>query len=201
MACNNNSKCRTLPLCCNGSNSCQKTCIEARKVFDACIQQNSQSTTLTVTFPPSTSPTKIISVTNSSSGTISDLVVTPMTNTSCSRVTYTLTVPITVVATDAAGNTLTGTSSMVFNKDIVMRVPQVGVIQPQVEATAVVVGLNNTISTGNVLTTEACVTIITKVVADVILVVPSYGYAVLPPCQEYTEDVCSGVFGTSIFPR
>ncbi|NLL56153.1 MAG: hypothetical protein GX242_02955 [Clostridiales bacterium] len=81
-----------------------------------------------------------------------------------------------------------------------LRVPQDGVFLPEVVALAAIVGMQNSLC-GCELRTTLCVTLITKVVADVILVVPSFGYPVLPPCQEFTEDVCSGVFNTPVFPR
>ena len=47
---------------------------------------------------------------------------------------------------------------------------------------------------------NCCVTAILKVTMDVELIVPSYGYAVIPPCQEYTEEVCSGYFELPLYP-
>ncbi len=200
MACNIKN-CNTPAICCTGNNACEKTCIEATKVFDACMQQQSINTTLNVTFSGSTSGyDTVVGVRSSGEAVISDLVITPIAGSVCSRVSYTLTVPIVVVAANSAGTQITGTSSMTFSQDIVMKVPSDGVIAPFIKATAVIVGLQNSIS-GNQVTTNACVTIITKVVADVILVVSAYGYPVLPPCQEYTQDVCSGVFSTPVFPR
>ena len=48
---------------------------------------------------------------------------------------------------------------------------------------------------------SCCVTAIMKVVMTVELLVPSYGYATIPPCQEYTQDVCSGFFDLPIYPQ
>lgn len=199
MACNFRNS-NSSALCCTGSSACEKTCIEVKRVFDACLQQRSVSATLTVDFGSETA-TGVLSINSSGASTISSLVVTPIAGTPNSRVSYTVTTPITVTGTNSAGATITGTSSMSFDLDIVLRVPQDGVIAPQIDATVVVVGLQNAVTAGNTVTTNACVTIITKVVADVILVVPTYGYPVLPPCQEYTQDVCSGVFNTPVFPR
>lgn len=199
MACNFRN-CNSSALCCTGSNVCEKTCIEVRRVFDACIQQRSVSTTLTVDFGSETA-TSILSLNNSGESVISALSVTPIAGTCTSRVSFTITTPITVTGTNSAGTTITGTSSMSFDMDIVLRVPQDGVISPQITATVAIIGLQNTVASGNTVTTNACVTIITKVVADVILIIPTNGYPVLPPCQEYTQDVCSGVFNTPVFPR
>ena len=39
-----------------------------------------------------------------------------------------------------------------------------------------------------------------KIVMTVELLVPSYGYAQMPSCQEYTQEVCSGFFELPLFP-
>ncbi len=191
----------TPAICCTNNNSSEKTCIEVKKVFDACMQQRSIATTLAVTFTGDPTGYTVTGVNSTGDAVISDLSVTPLAGTACSRVSFTLTVPVTVVATNTAGQFITGASSITLTQDVVMKVPADGVIAPRVEATAVIVGLQNALVTGTEVTTNACVTIITKVVADVILVVPSYGYPVLPPCQEYTQDVCSGIFNSPVFPR
>lgn len=200
MACNNRN-CNSSAICCTNNNTSEKTCIEVKKVFDACMQQRSIATTLNVTFTGDVTGYTVTSVNSSGDAVISDLNVTPIAGSTCSRVSLTLTVPVTVVATNSAGAQITGTSSMTFAQDIVLKVPTDGVISPRVESTVVIVGLQNSFISGTEVSTNACVTIITKVVADVILVVPTYGYPILPPCQEYTQDVCSGVFGAPVFPR
>lgn len=199
MACNT-KQCNTPAICCTNNNVCEKTCVEVKKVFDACMQQRSVLTTLDVTFTGDPTGYTVVSVRSTGDAVVSELNITPVAGSVCSRVSYTLTVPVTVVATNSAGSQITGTSSMTFTQDIILKVPTDGVIAPRVEATAVIVGLQNSIL-GNEVTTNACVTIITKVVADVILVVSAYGYPILPPCQEYTQDICSGVFNTPVFPR
>ena len=188
-------------ICSTSGNACEKACVDVKKVFDACLSQNSVTETIEVDFSGG-EPTgyTITSLKSCGPAALTDVVVTPITGSACSRVSYVATVPVTVVATNPAGAQLVGTSSMTFEKDILLRVPSDGVIAPTIEATVVIEGLQNTLA-GTEVTTTACVTIITKVVADVILVIPTYGYPTLPPCQEYTQDVCSGVFGNPVFPR
>lgn len=200
MSCNFRNCSSNSPALCCTNNVAEKTCIEVTKVFDACMQQRSISSTLTVAFTGDPTGATVTSVTNSGPGVVSDTSITPIPGSPCSRVSYTLTVPIYVVATQPAGTQITGTSSMTFEQDLVLKVPRDGVIPPRVVATVAVVGLQNSLI-GCILTTTSCVTIITKVVADVLLVVPSFGYPVIPPCQEYSQDICSGVFNTPVFPR
>ena len=187
------------------TNQCQngvfgKVCIEAKRVFDACISRRNESLTLTVDFGTE-SAVSIQSIVNNGDSTLSSIVVTPIPDTCTSRVQYTATIPLTIVGTNSSGTTITGTATTTVEQDIVLSVPQNGMIVPEIEATVLLRGLQNTVINGNVVTTNACITIITKVVADVILSMSTYGYPTLPVCQEYTQDVCSGVFNTPVYPR
>jgi hypothetical protein len=53
----------------------------------------------------------------------------------------------------------------------------------------------------NQFTIDACVSIVLKVVMDVELLIPAYGYAAIPPCQEYTQEVCAGFFELPMYPE
>lgn len=200
MACNN-KKCDSPAVCCTTKNVCERTCIEVDKVFDVCMQQRSIPVTLLVTFTSSPTGYTINSLTNPTQGVISNLIVSPIDKSLCSRVRYTLVVPILVTATNAAGFKITGTATMAINQDFVLKVPKEGITAPQIKAIVTVVGINNEIINENTVTSEACVTTITKVVADVILVVPTYGYPKIRECEVYTEDHCFNVFeDTPVFP-
>ena len=200
MACCSIKNCNSPTICCTNGNVCDKTCIETKKVFDACIQQRSVSSTLSVNFGEET-PTNIVSVTSTGESTVSGLSITPIQGSPNSRVTFQLTVPVTVTATNSVGTVIYGSASMSFEQDLILRVPQEGVIPPTIESTAIINGLQNALAAGNIVTTNACVTIITKVTAEVLLVVPAYGYLVLAPPQEYTQEACGSVFNSPVFPR
>ncbi len=200
MACCSVRNCNSPAICCSNGNVCDKTCIETKKVFDACVQQKSISASLTVDFGGET-PVSIVSIGSDGNATLSDLTITPLPGTPGSRVSFTLNVPVTVVATNQAGTLINGTASLVFDQDLIMRVPQEGLVSPTVESTVIINGLQNVLTAGNIVNTNACVTIITKVTAVVLLVVPSYGYLMLGPAQEYTQEACGSAFSTPIFPR
>jgi hypothetical protein len=48
---------------------------------------------------------------------------------------------------------------------------------------------------------EACLTVILKVVVEVDLLIPTYGYSAIPPCQEFSQEACSGFFELPLFPQ
>jgi|AGTN01.3.fsa_nt_gi hypothetical protein len=192
MACTNNNI--------TGTNACpERVCIQANRVFDACISQfTEESITVPVSFP--TPPVTFVSADSTGQCIISNVVITPQTGSTCSRIQYTVTVPMTVVALDGGGNTILGTTAVTFNRDILLKVPKQSIIPAEVECTSNIVGLRGTFS-DSTLTFTCCVTLITKIVAPVELLIYTNGYPALPNCQEYAEDLCAGVFNVPLYPR
>lgn len=45
-----------------------------------------------------------------------------------------------------------------------------------------------------------CVTVILKVLAQVEILIPSYGFCTVPPCEEFAENVCDEFFSLPLFP-
>ena len=45
-----------------------------------------------------------------------------------------------------------------------------------------------------------CVTIILKVLANVEILIPSYGFCTIPPAEEFAESVCDEFFSLPLFP-
>lgn len=52
----------------------------------------------------------------------------------------------------------------------------------------------------NVFELEICVTVVLKVLAKVEILVPSYGYCEVPPCEEFADSVCDEFFSLPAFP-
>ena len=197
-----NFRCEQTPARFNNTNRCERVCVEVKRVFDACLQRKSvENAQLPVAFscPPSRCST-VESVTNNGMAIISNLEITPLPRSACSRVRYTLTIPIQVVLSNNAGKNIVGTTSFTLQQDILLKVPASTALVPvHVEVTANVVGLNNSLS-DSVLTTTLCVTIVTKVLARVILSIPTFGYPCIPPCQEFAEDLCEEIFNRPLYP-
>ena len=190
------------------SGLCERTVIQTDKVFDACIRQTQiDNVELTVTDPVPASPTEPLtfvsarsSVTEETQITVNS--VTPIPDRpNFGRVQATVTVPMEVIYTDANGVSGMGTSSFSFNVDIVMYIPDPSIIPYRITGVASVVAPDGEYTSGLTFSVSCCVTLIMKVIMRVDLLVPSYGYAVLPPCQEYTQDACSGFFDLPVFPE
>ena len=206
--CNNNST----PDRCPGNISgnpmnglCEKVCIQTVKIFDACMMQTSIDSTVALTNLSPATPTLPLTFVSGrstlSTGTITSLTIAPIADRpGLSRVTTTVSIPIQIAYTDANGVQGTGTSSVSISLDVVMCVPTGSVITPNVAATVNMTSPRGAYVSDYTFSITSCVTVILSVQAPVNLLVPSYGYCKIPPCTEFSQDACQGVFDLPIFP-
>ncbi len=187
---------------------CEKVCVQAKKVFDACIKQTQEEgIVLTLTdFTPEnpTYPLTFVSAKSTTTkATITSLQVDRLTDRpNFARVQVTMTVPMEVLYTDANGVEGRATSSTTLTSDVILFVPEPSIIPYYVEASVSIIAPEGVFDAEtNSFTVSCCVTVILKIVMEVELLVPSYGYATIPPCQEYTQEVCSGFFELPLFPN
>ena len=190
---------------------CEKTCVQVDKVFDACIKQE----TLTdvsinlddVTPKCLTVPYQFISAKSTgTSAEVVDLIISEIPDScGCARVTCNVIIPVSVIFVDANGKQGMGYGKVSVSRDVVMHVASESVMPYSVIADATLVGpageFIGGIATDPTFKITCCATVILKVVMTVLLLVPSYGYAYIPACQEYAIDVCDGVFDLPLYPN
>ncbi len=186
---------------------CEKVCIQAKKVFDACMQQSQLTdivlnlTNITPVSP--TYPLTFISAKSTTqAGVISNLLIEPLAERPHSaRVKCDITIPVSVAFTDAAGVEGAATSYVTVSKDVILNIPSASIMPYNVEAVVSLVSTQGTYTGENQFTIDCCASIILKIVMEVELLVPSYGYTPIPPCQEYTQEVCAGFFELPMYPE
>ena len=186
---------------------CEKTCVQVKKVFDACMQQNQlNGLILTITNLTPANPTYPLTFVSAkslnSTGVISNLMIDPLAERKCSaRVKADVVIPVSVAYVDANGVEGAATASLTIPKDVILNIPSASIMPYNVEAIVSLVSTQGTYTGLNQFTIDACVSIILKIVMEVELLIPSYGYAAIPPCQEYTQEVCAGFFELPIYPE
>ncbi|MBO5067589.1 MAG: hypothetical protein J6C62_04230 [Clostridia bacterium] len=186
---------------------CEKVCVQAKKVFDACMQQTQLTnvvldiTNLTPANP--TYPLTFISAKSTTSqGVISNLVIDPLAERpNSARVRADVIIPVSVAYTDANGIEGAATATITVTKDVILNIPSASIMPYTVEAVVSLVSTQGSYTGENVFTIDACVSIILKIVMEVELLIPSYGYAAIPPCQDYTQEVCAGFFELPMYPE
>lgn len=189
------------------SGICEKTCLQVEKVFDACMSQTTmtdlQLTLSDVTPTDLSAPYKFVSAkSTSTNAVISNLTVTEIPEDNCyARVSCNVQIPVLVTFTDANGKTGTGTATVNIPKDVILHVSAPSVIPYSIQATVGFSSIQGVYTADNQFTVTGCATVILKVTMPVDLLVPSYGYCYIPPCREYTEQACEGVFDLPLYPQ
>lgn len=198
----------------DGNNGSEKICIQGKKVFDACMKQTTlQQVTVSVSDVNPTGPAtplKFVSCkSTTTTGIVDNLVVERLQERpKYGRVEADIVVPVEVTYIDANNVEGSGSGTVTVPVNVVMYLPEPSIIPYKIEASVSAVSPDGTYSqtqeidgvTYYLFVINCCVTAILKVTMDVELIIPTYGYAVIPPCQEYTEEVCSGYFELPLYP-
>lgn len=184
---------------------CEKACIQVDKVLDAGmrqIQETNVQITVTNQNPASpTTPLTFVSAVTDGETVISNLNIERLTDKpNFARVSFDATVPVLVTYTDANGVMGTGTATITIPNDVIMFIPQPSIVPYRIEVFGAMSSPMGTYVSGSTFSISACITLITRVLVKSEILVPSYGYCSPPPAQEYTQEICSGVFELPIFP-
>ncbi len=185
----------------------EKVCIQAEKIFDASIKQTqleNYALTLTDLDPATvTYPLTFVSARSTTSeATVTNLNVERQADRACARVQATVSVPLEVLYTDATGTEGSATATVSLPVDFLMFVPAPSIMPFTVQAvvSAVVPDATYNAETQG-FTASVCVTVILKIAMSVELLIPAYGYCVIPPAQEYSQEVCAGFFELPLYPQ
>ena len=186
---------------------CEKILIQTRKIFDACVSTGTetgivlQATNFTPADP--TLPLAFLSAetTAGSTATVTDLIVERLDNApNYANVTMNISIPVTITYRDASGVIGTATSSVTVSKAVVLFVPQPSATPIDITASALFSSQIGTFTSPNIFTVTACIQIIIRVSAIVDVLVPSYGYPCLPPCQQACGSQCPGIQDLPTYP-
>lgn len=184
---------------------CEKACIQVDKVLDAAMRQiqeaNVQVTCVNQSPVNPTTPLTFVSAVTNGDTVINNLTIDRLDDKpNFARVSFEAEVPILVTYKDANGVTGTGNSTLTIPNDIILFIPQPSIVPFRIEVFGAMSSPMGTWLQDNVFSISACVTLITRVLVKSEILVPSYGYCSPPPAQEYTQEICSGVFELPIFP-
>jgi len=173
------------------------------KLFDGCISRISdRQFTVNLGNIQGQPPYTFVSVVSSGATTVSNLVITPPTPPNAgnerSRVEFDATVPISVTYTDGAGVTHHVSSSVKFHREVFLHIPDASIVPATVSVSTSLVSVAGSFTAFDEVTFRCCIMQITKVVAVVDLLVPSYGFCEFPSCDE--AGPCEAFFNLPLFP-
>lgn len=188
----------------------EKVCIQVNKVYDACLQQETlKDIRITVKdicgdWRDFTPPFTFIGCRSTSvKGKLVGTQITRLPDRpNFARIQTKVEIPVEVIFEDANGKRGIGNSSISVPKDVILFVPDESVIPFQLESTVNAMCVSGKAVHGDVLRFEVdvCITIILKIVAKVDLLVPSFGFCEIPPCEEFAENLCEEFFRLPLFP-
>lgn len=186
---------------------CEKVCIEVNKVFDACIKQTQEEGVILPLFDnvpqdPRLPLNFISAKSTTTEGIINSVQVDRLQDRpNLARVQANISIPVEVLYTDANGVEGVAKSSVSVTQDVILFVPEPSVIPYSIKAVVSLISTEGVYQDVNTFVVTCCITLILKVVMPVELLIPSYGYCNIPPCQEYSQEVCAGFFELPLFPN
>ena len=185
----------------------EKVCIQAEKIFDACIKQGQTEnyTLLLSDLTPAepTYPLTFVSARSTTSeATVTNVNIERQADKPCARVQATVSIPVEVLYTDANGVDGSATATVSMPVDVLLYVPAPSIMPFTLRAVVSVVAPEGTFDTATQgFIVSICSTVILKIAMPVEILVPSYGYCVIPPAQEYSQEVCAGFFELPLYPQ
>lgn len=196
----------------------ERVCIQVQRVYDSCLYQeqlSQQRVTLVsyglVPCPQNEQETcsqPVMPITfescrsTTTEGTIRNLSVERLCDRPCfARVRCQIDVPIDILFTDANGREYIGRGIVTVDRDVLLSIPDDSIVPYTIEAMVSAICVSGTYVGNNIFELEVCVTAILKVLAKVEILVPSYGFCEVPPCEEFADSVCDEFFSLPLFPQ
>lgn len=126
----------------------------------------------------------------SSAGTLRNVTIDRLCDRPCfARVRAAVEIPLDILFTDACCNEYIGKTAITINRDVLLSVPDESIVPFTLESMVSAICVSGTYIGNNKFKLTICVTIVLKVLASVEILIPSYGFCSIPPCEEFAENV------------
>lgn len=117
------------------------------------------------------------------------------------RVKADVDVPIDILFTDQRCQEWMGQATITVSKDVLLCIPDDSIIPFTLESLVSAICVSGTYIGSCQFRITVCVTVALKVLAEVAIMVPTYGFCEIPPCEEFAETVCDEFFSLPLFPQ
>ena len=139
---------------------------------------------------------------STTAGTISNLTIDRLCDRpQFARVKGTVSIPIDILFTDQRCQEWMGRGTVSVVKDVLLAIPDESIVPFTLESLVSAICVSGTYIGNCQFEITICVTIVLKILAEVELMIPSYGYCEIPPCEEFAENVCDEFFSLPLFPQ
>lgn len=117
------------------------------------------------------------------------------------RVKATVDIPIDVIFVDARNQEWIGRGKLEVIKDVLLAIPEESIVPFTVESMVSAICVSGEFIGNCKFEITICVTVALKILAEVDLMIPTFGFCEIPPCEEFAENVCDEFFSLPLFPR
>ena len=139
---------------------------------------------------------------STTSGRISNLSIERMCDRpQFARVRCTVDVPLDVLFVDQRCQEWMGQTVITVDKDILLCIPDDSIIPFTLESLVSAICVSGSYIGNCTFEITVCVSVVLKVLAEVDIMVPTYGFCQVPPCEEFAENVCDEFFSLPLFPQ
>ena len=136
-----------------------------------------------------------------SQGNIRDLCIERLCDRPCyARVKGTIEVPVDILFCDSRCFQFVGQGIVELKVDVLLSIPDEAIVPYCIESMVSAICVSGTYRGENVFRLTICVTAALKVIAEVEMLVPSYGFCTIPPSEEFAENVCDEFFALPLYP-
>jgi hypothetical protein len=117
------------------------------------------------------------------------------------RVKATVDIPIDVIFVDARCQEFIGRGKLSVDKDVLLSIPEESIVPFTLESMVSAICVSGDYIGNCKFEITICVTVALKILAEVDLMIPTFGFCEIPPCEEFAENVCDEFFSLPLFPR
>jgi hypothetical protein len=117
------------------------------------------------------------------------------------RVKADVAVPIDILFTDQRCQEWMGQATIIVSKDVLLCIPGDSIIPFTIESLVSAICVSGTYIGSCQFEITVCVTVALKVLAEVDIMIPTFGFCEIPPCEEFAETVCDEFFSLPLFPQ
>ncbi|MEF9972455.1 MAG: hypothetical protein RSJ41_01075 [Clostridia bacterium] len=117
------------------------------------------------------------------------------------RVKGTVDIPIDVLFTDQRCQEWMGRATVSVVKDVLLAIPDESIVPFTLESLVSAICVSGVYRGECRFEITICITVVLKILAEVEVMIPSYGFCEVPPCEEYAENVCDEFFSLPLFPQ
>lgn len=117
------------------------------------------------------------------------------------RVRCTVDVPVDVLFTDQRCQEWIGQATIQVDKDVIMCIPEESIVPFTLESLVSAICVSGEWQCDCRFEINVCLTVVLKVLAEVEVMIPTYGFCEIPPAEEFAENVCDEFFSLPLFPQ